>query len=550
MTVARLFQGASPGAINPASPATGSNPPRVSRFRASSVSSVRSWLLPAAGAGFPTVAVWTFVIRFGTSLNAPHAQRALGIASQLTGAFIIGLASAGALGCFMLWDAEGEPPFWLLVGIGCLVMGGIQAWLLVATPLLVRYGVGGSWPSFPILPVAGLAIGLFFLVWPSVWAIRRRTARSKMWRWTPFGLTAGAVVFGGAIARAVGIGQVSLSVVGSVTAIACGVAAIGYAIAWVVQPSKFYCYLSLAFVGLAQAGSVEALAPAARSTMLAANLFRITALGCIAGGITGETRQRRARAGAERGRAVALRELLETERTQKRFADHELRSLVTVINTALELLDRDPERPQLPGQLDHALAFLEEGARALAEVVSPGRPRDSGFDVITVLEREAAFARGLGLSVSIAVGAGEFVAGGDPGVLARTIRIVLENAKIHAPGCRVSVVVNAVAGQIAISVSDDGPGLQADEIEKVFEPGWRGQGELAPGEGLGLSIARVLLSHLDGAINALPGINGGACFELRIPALMETSNDMAAHIATLGRSTQLATGSAASAAGG
>ncbi|MDA8386394.1 MAG: hypothetical protein M0Z88_09055, partial [Actinomycetota bacterium] len=350
MTVARLPQGASPGAINAASPATGCNPPGVSHLQPRSASSARSWLLPAAGAGFPTVAVWTFVIRFGNSLNTPHAQRSLGIASQLTGASIIGLASAGALGCFMLWDAEGESQFWLLVGIGCLVMAGIQAWLLVATPLLARYGVAGSWPSFPILPVAGLAIGLYFLVWPSVWAIRRRTARSKMLRWAPLGLTASAVVFGGAMARAVGIGQVRLSVVGSVSAVACGAAAIGYAIAWVVQPSKFYCYLSLAVVGLAQAGSVEALAPAARSTMLAANLFRITALGCIAGGIVSETRQRRARAGAERDRALALHELLETERTQKRFADHELRSLVTVINTALELLDRDPERPQLPDQ--------------------------------------------------------------------------------------------------------------------------------------------------------------------------------------------------------
>ena len=58
--------------------------------------------------------------------------------------------------------------------------------------------------------------------------------------------------------------------------------------------------------------------------------------------------------------------------------------------------------------------------------------------------------------------------------------------------------------QVMISVTDEGPGIKAADLDKIFEKFWRGGGtdRRKPGTGLGLSICRGFVVALGGTITA------------------------------------------------
>src|SRR3954453_11000450 len=81
---------------------------------------------------------------------------------------------------------------------------------------------------------------------------------------------------------------------------------------------------------------------------------------------------------------------------------------------------------------------------------------------------------------------------------------------------RVSVTRDGEQG--AFRITDDGPGLEPDELDAVFEPGVRGHaanGE--PGAGLGLTLARRLARVAGGDVVAEDAVAGGT-FVSRLPA--------------------------------
>jgi signal transduction histidine kinase len=71
---------------------------------------------------------------------------------------------------------------------------------------------------------------------------------------------------------------------------------------------------------------------------------------------------------------------------------------------------------------------------------------------------------------------------------------------------------------VAFSVTDDGPGLQPDEVESVFEPGVRGTAANgSPGAGLGLTLSRRLARVAGGDVVA-EAVPAGGRFVVRLPA--------------------------------
>jgi signal transduction histidine kinase len=80
------------------------------------------------------------------------------------------------------------------------------------------------------------------------------------------------------------------------------------------------------------------------------------------------------------------------------------------------------------------------------------------------------------------------------------------------------VAVSRDGEQVAFRISDDGPGLEPDELDSVFEPGVRGRaanGE--PGAGLGLTLARRLARVAGGDVVVEDAVAGGT-FVARLPA--------------------------------
>lgn len=87
-----------------------------------------------------------------------------------------------------------------------------------------------------------------------------------------------------------------------------------------------------------------------------------------------------------------------------------------------------------------------------------------------------------------------------------------------APSAEKLVVVDAEvsAGQVRLTVSDTGPGLDAEGLAHAFEPGWSTKAADGPiGRGIGLALVRQTVEQLGGRIQVSPG--AGAVFEVQLP---------------------------------
>ena len=107
---------------------------------------------------------------------------------------------------------------------------------------------------------------------------------------------------------------------------------------------------------------------------------------------------------------------------------------------------------------------------------------------------------------------------GDPRLLRRLLRNLLENARRHGGGTRVDVRLRASDGGVEISVCDRGPGVPETERERIFEPFYRPGGlrEREGGVGLGLSLVRSIAQRHAGSVVCEAREGGGSCFRARL----------------------------------
>lgn len=108
----------------------------------------------------------------------------------------------------------------------------------------------------------------------------------------------------------------------------------------------------------------------------------------------------------------------------------------------------------------------------------------------------------------------------DPDHLSRIVRNLVENALKHAPGSPVELAAADHGNFVAITVSDHGPGIPADQRALAFErfrqldaPATRTRG----GTGLGLSIVRSLSEAMGGSVDLSDTPGGGATFTVWLP---------------------------------
>lgn len=107
----------------------------------------------------------------------------------------------------------------------------------------------------------------------------------------------------------------------------------------------------------------------------------------------------------------------------------------------------------------------------------------------------------------------------DPERLAQVVANLLENALKHAASVvHASVAIEGAA--LVVRVDDDGPGVPAEERERIFDRLYTGRGTPSRkiGTGIGLAVVRELTSAMGGHVSCEPREEGGTRFVVRIPA--------------------------------
>ncbi len=231
---------------------------------------------------------------------------------------------------------------------------------------------------------------------------------------------------------------------------------------------------------------------------------------------------------------LRLQQQEEARRAFVATASHELRTPLTSLEGMLELLDEDLSEPQpditdsrallerarvQSRRLGRLAADLLDLSRIDAQVKLRSEPVElAELSRAVIAEFEIVSAeRHITPVLDDSVGA--VWARGDPGSVARILRILLENAvRVSPPDGEVTVELrNGDAAEL--SVCDDGPGVLPEERELIFERFQRGRDTRGQaGFGLGLAIGRELAERMGGELRHDAPDRGGAKFTLRLPA--------------------------------
>jgi signal transduction histidine kinase len=99
------------------------------------------------------------------------------------------------------------------------------------------------------------------------------------------------------------------------------------------------------------------------------------------------------------------------------------------------------------------------------------------------------------------------------------VTLLVDNAIRHSPsGGEVGVVIRRRGDRITLAVDDQGSGIRAEDLPRVFDRFWRAADAPGGGTGLGLAIARWIAERHGGTISATNRAEGGARFQVDLPA--------------------------------
>lgn len=109
----------------------------------------------------------------------------------------------------------------------------------------------------------------------------------------------------------------------------------------------------------------------------------------------------------------------------------------------------------------------------------------------------------------------------DEARLSQVLTNLVDNAVRYTPeGTVVEVSARVVSGSIEVSVNDNGPGIPAEDVPRLFDRFWRGEksrSRATGGSGLGLAVAKQLVQVHGGRIWVESELNRGARFAFRLP---------------------------------
>lgn len=208
---------------------------------------------------------------------------------------------------------------------------------------------------------------------------------------------------------------------------------------------------------------------------------------------------------------------------------HDLRTPLTAIRTAISNLDTaDLAEDQRRDQSRVASDAVDRLTRLFDEILDMARIDAGGVTPLRtwttpaeIVEAAATHAETVLASRDVRIEAREDMAVEiDPRLASSALAHLLENAAQYAQQGPI-VVRGWIDGRgLRLEVRDEGPGLPSDDLERLFEPFYRGEllRQEVPGTGMGLAITRGLVAADGGRVWAENVTPHGACFSIAVPA--------------------------------
>jgi signal transduction histidine kinase len=225
-----------------------------------------------------------------------------------------------------------------------------------------------------------------------------------------------------------------------------------------------------------------------------------------------------------------LEAAVERERRFTGDASHELRSPLAVIlaETSLALEESGPT-----SENDRVLRVIHDQASSMSEIISAllvlARAETTDHlgdrvDISTVIERasktcaHSATARHITLTPDVVPGLAVL---GNESLLTRVVTNLLVNAiQASPPHSTIRITARRAGSHIVCEVSDAGPGIPADERERIFEPFYQIARARTPGDshGLGLAICRRIVDAHGGSIHVVADRPAGTTIRVELTA--------------------------------
>lgn len=214
---------------------------------------------------------------------------------------------------------------------------------------------------------------------------------------------------------------------------------------------------------------------------------------------------------------------------------HEVRTPVTAILGYAETLLRTPvDEPTRQEFLEiiqrnaRRIGALVDGLVTLSELEGrpPGQAVRDRVDVTAIAEHVRATLRDRAARPSVRVdleATSDAVVRGDPAGLEKILENLVDNAIKYGRdgGGTVRVTARRQGERVVLTVADDGPGIDARHLPRLFERFYRvdtGRPRDAGGSGLGLTIVKHLVESMDGRVDVQSAVGTGTTFRVELPA--------------------------------
>lgn len=258
-------------------------------------------------------------------------------------------------------------------------------------------------------------------------------------------------------------------------------------------------------------------------------------IAAIVGSNLSAAAQERARIAVERAQFLEEREAAELQRQRGELAStllaslsHDLKTPLTVIRMAIDNLRDDLPGDARRAQAEAAATELRRLTRLFEDILDMARIDAAAIRVTRewvtpadIVDAALAHVRHSIDGHALRVEAdSDHAVNIDARLGSIALSHLLENAARYSPADRPIVVdARTDAEGLRVSVTDHGPGLEAGEIEQLFDRFYRGRRaqQAVPGTGMGLAISRGLLKAIGGRVWAENAADAGARFSIVIP---------------------------------